>query len=133
MIPLACRQWLVEGLYLVNSMNNGVRGCSPKGINHLPEYDRHNHHRHAVAQRPNHANQHQHDVGAVRVLEQPMERHLGHCHVLLAILLVFFTTLHCIGSSCGRAFFCHAAPALCQVLALLQHMAHVALLMVTFL
>ncbi|KAG2617778.1 hypothetical protein PVAP13_3NG183609 [Panicum virgatum] len=105
------------GLYLVDSMNNGVRGCSPKGINHLPEYDRHDHHRHAVAQRPNQADQHQPDIGAVRVLEQPMERHLGHRHVLLAILLLFFITLHYISSSCRGAFFCHAARALCQVLA----------------
>ncbi|KAG2626013.1 hypothetical protein PVAP13_3KG319800 [Panicum virgatum] len=120
------------GLYLVDSMNNCLWGCSPKGINHLPEYNRHDHHRHAVAQCPDQADQHQHDVGAVRVLEQPMERHLGHRHVLLAILLLFFTLLCCISSSCRGAFFCHAAPALCQVLALL-HMALVALLMVTFL
>ncbi|RCV16710.1 hypothetical protein SETIT_3G159800v2 [Setaria italica] len=101
------------GLYLVDAVTNRVRGCGPKGINHLPEDDGHYHHRHAIAQRPNHADQHQHDVGAVRVLEHLIERHLGHRHGLLAILLSF-TTFHYISSSCCGAFFCHVVPARCQ-------------------
>ncbi|NP_001350267.1 uncharacterized protein LOC100193360 [Zea mays] len=125
---------LHRGQYLADSGNNGVRGGAPKGIDHLPEDDRHDHHRHAVAQRPNHAGQHQQNVRSVGTLKHAVERNLSHCHHLLATLL-HFPTLHCIASgSFYDAFFCHVvlgclAPAGFSLL----HMAPAALLYGEFL
>uniref|UniRef100_A0A0A9D0X7 Uncharacterized protein n=1 Tax=Arundo donax TaxID=35708 RepID=A0A0A9D0X7_ARUDO len=88
-------------LYLVDSVKNGVRGGVPIGIDHLPEDDRHEHPRHAAAQRPNCAGQHQHDVRAVGILEQPVEWHLGHRRRRLAVLLLSSTR------SCHGAILSH--------------------------
>lgn len=98
------------GQYLVDSVKNGVGSGAPKGVDHLPKDDRHDHLRHTARKRGDRAGQHQHHVRAVRVLEQVMERRLPILgHLLLAAPLLLSTLQCSISSSCSD-FFSHAMP-----------------------
>lgn len=74
--------------YLVDSGKDGAGGGAPKGVDHPPKDDRHDHLRHAACDRRNCADQHQHHICDVCVFEQFMQRRLTTLVQLLRAILL---------------------------------------------